>query len=357
MKNNIIYHSADLDGWCSGAITRMAVEKSRNLPIRMIPWDYGEPIPELDGPVYMTDISFPPSVMKNLAESNGLVWIDHHASAIKDSEEHGYSGVDGVRKVGDSASLLAWRHFFGHDVPDVVKWVDLFDVWKKDNEFGHTWDQIMVMQYGMRYMMCDPSKLTPYIAWCENFKKMCESLFVHGTVVLDYLRKQNEIECKRAFLIGFHGLKFLALNHSGNSETFKSVATPEHDGLMMFKFSGNNYRVSLYRNELSEKSMDLDLSVIAKRLGGGGHAGACGFEVHTMDLVYKNHGYSRSQIHLHPGFLGTADFKLCLSHLHDVRPEKRELILKAIPDGWSYSNHYHFEENPDRSYYTFTKKK
>jgi len=84
---NCIYHNRDLDGYCSAAIVKkwynkMIEEKQeeeamRNKgsyaaypEIKLIGWDYGRPIPELDGkPVIMVDVSFSPEEMLKVAQN------------------------------------------------------------------------------------------------------------------------------------------------------------------------------------------------------------------------------------------------------------------------------------------------
>jgi nanoRNase/pAp phosphatase (c-di-AMP/oligoRNAs hydrolase) len=53
---------------------------------------------------------------------------------------------------------------------------------------------------------------------------------------------------------------------------------------MVFSFNGTMWNVSLYQNTLTESP---DLSVIAKKYGGGGHAGACGFMVKDINQILK----------------------------------------------------------------------
>ena len=80
----------------------------------------------------------------------------------------------------------------------------------------------------------------------------------------------------------FEGLKFLTLNTARcNSLTFAAKDVPEtgHDAICGFFWTGRTWKVSLYR---ARHRMDLDLSNIAVKYGGGGHKGACGFEAKTL---------------------------------------------------------------------------
>lgn len=287
MKNKIIYHRADLDGWCSGAIALHYV-RSQGDDAQMIGWDYGDPCP-IDGDedfIIMTDISLPVEDMKRLYQMDcEKMWIDHHKSAIQDAQDHGYRFA-GSQKVGDSASLLAWKYFFpGLSVPSIVDYIDRYDVWKRDE----TWGKILAMQYGLRSTMRDPS--LDFKGWQDMFfgvGVIMNEIFKIGSSILDYTQNLYERQAKAAFTVEFEGLKFCALNScNGGSTTVDPAATEEHDALMVFRFDQAKWRVSLYKNEKSPK--EIDLSLIAKKWGGGGHAGACGFEVDDINKIIKQH--------------------------------------------------------------------
>jgi len=83
------YHSADLDGHCSGAIV-----KHFNPECEMFPINYGQTFPwekiQEDEWIYMVDFSLQPfEDMVKLNQSCNLVWIDHHATAIEDRRKSG----------------------------------------------------------------------------------------------------------------------------------------------------------------------------------------------------------------------------------------------------------------------------
>lgn len=94
-----IYHSRDLDGWMSAAIVKLWHHKTEPInpvtgmiePLKLIGWDYGNPIPSnlKDNMLVMADISFPQPEMFMLWRTykENFIWIDHHASAIRDNTE------------------------------------------------------------------------------------------------------------------------------------------------------------------------------------------------------------------------------------------------------------------------------
>src|SRR6478609_317088 len=113
---------------------------------------------------------------------------------------------------------------------------------------------------------------------------MGDAILKAGIVIHRYVEKSNEIVSKRAFDLDFNGFKFCAINQGEvNSEIVKSVARKDHDGILAFKYDDGKWRVSMYQNEKSDRK--IDLSVIARSYGGGGHAGACGFEINDIQQV------------------------------------------------------------------------
>lgn len=290
MQNVIIYHKADLDGFCSAAIARLHFNAKRE-DVVMVGHDYHLPSPmsmiKEDDAVVMVDISLKSDQMLLLA-LYGAVWIDHHKTAIADAEKDGYmQHMKGSRKVGDSASLLAWKYFFPNKrVPDVVYWVDRYDVWKK----GADWKEVLEVQYGMRATLGDPLIESEYHKWLALLQGASNMGQIHetGVTITNFSRKENEVRCSRAFDIHYDGLRIAAVNaFPGGSTVLESYAVKDHDALMVFGFNGKDWSISLYHNDKSLNKPDL--SVIAKRFCGGGHAGACGFTIKNIDEFVNLH--------------------------------------------------------------------
>lgn len=290
-KQNIIYHSKDCDGHCSAAIVKKyLLEQGYNdIEINMIPWDYGDPSPiQVDGDIYIVDLSLPENDMIALRSNIGdVTWIDHHKSAIQDSIGK-WDWFEGIRRIGDSAAKLCWEYFYPDaELPSLVYYVDRYDVWKKDDGSIINWEQVMQMQWGIRSNLKDPSDLSYYLDWEDMLDSnvgIHQDIIIDGITTYNFIKDQNKIKAKRAFDLSFEGLKFCALNEGGNSEVVASVVTKDHDAIMMFRYDGIKWNVSMYGNELSDNQVDL--SVIAKKFGGGGHAKACGFSLASSDKLF-----------------------------------------------------------------------
>jgi len=284
-----IYHSRDLDGYCSGAIV-----KKRYPDAIMIGYDYGKPFPWdaiPDGePVIMVDVSLPMADMERLGLlSKNLVWIDHHASAIHDYEIYSQQGegfLTAVLKDGFAACENAWGYLYPNsEMPVAVRLLGKYDTWRNGDK--NEWnDVILPFQFGMRLNVSSaeqfPQDLLAHIPYVNN--ELIPKILTRGHLILDYQRQQNSLAMKAAFEIQFAGYRVLACNGAGfNSEAFASRwDEAKHDLMMPFRYNGSQWIFSLYT------SKEIDCSELAKSMGGGGHKKAAGFQMdHLPDFILR----------------------------------------------------------------------
>ena len=151
MKTVCIYHSIDLDGWMSAAIVKhwFMCNNSKTEVVEygevrdekpdydientliMLGYNYGEPIPDLSeyDKVIMVDVSFSKEELLRINTPNDrLIWIDHHASALKefyesfDTIEATNKFFKGLRSSKFAACELTWKYFFPYEeMPEIVK--------------------------------------------------------------------------------------------------------------------------------------------------------------------------------------------------------------------------------------------
>lgn len=286
----IIFHSRDLDGFSSGAIGKRYYPNAT-----LIPWDYGEPIPEIpEGEsLIVVDVSFPMEQMEKYAQGRKMLWVDHHASSIKEYEEYfeGESSFDAYIKIGKAACELMWEYLYPkEEMPLAIQLLGSYDVWRNENK--EYWDKLIVpFQYGMR-LKCNSVDTFPMILFgtddqsnpTEESVEFARVTFQEGKLVLAYQKTMNQNACKCAFEATIKGYRAICLNVGGaNSQVFDSVWDPEKYDLMVpFIWTGKFWKASLYTTKT-----DIDCSVIAKSLGGGGHKQAAGFEIDDIFVILK----------------------------------------------------------------------
>lgn len=286
------YHSADLDGFASGAI----VYRLYNRNIDMYPINYHHEFPMdlvVDREVVMVDFSVGMSLMKEIKEkASKFIWIDHHETAIDAAQEAAFT-TDGLRRVGEAGCELTWQFFHSFAVPLWVTLLGRYDVWDQKNAVLSWEDQILPFQYGVRNH--DPGPMDtfwdqfflgddpyPHVASCG-----VHALSTEGSIILGYQRKQDETYVKtRAFEATFltpsEGYRAIACNVArANSDFFRAVYDPEkHDIMISFGMTQSG----AWSISLRSAKPEVHCGQIAQCFGGGGHAGAAGFT--SVDLSF-----------------------------------------------------------------------
>ncbi len=281
----IIHHDADYDGILSEAVCRHFLSPSGE--VTSIGWDYGKPIPcftsEDYGQVFMVDIS-----IKELMDTPNLVWVDHHKTAMDQFDPN----IPGYRIDGVAACRLCWQwfirkdydhelpykeHYFAREVvePLLIRLAGEHDIW------DHRDERAIILQSGLREL--EPDEMDALIN--EEFTTDCHALLDECLSIGVRAKKSRDRACATTITkIGhdvlWNGLTFLCCNGLSGSQAFAAGIRPHHQALMGWRYDGQTKKatVSLYHAPGHE---DLDLSVIAKQNGGGGHKAACGFQ---MDL-------------------------------------------------------------------------
>ena len=282
----VIHHSADFDG----IFCREIVRRDLGSSAEYIGWDYGmpEPVVPPEAILYLLDISVP-----GLMDHPNLTWIDHHKSAMERYGKRDGSQIDGV-----AACRIAWQWFFGPAEfgpeqmpaksdfverrvrePWAVRLAGEYDIWDRRDPDAE------LFQHGLK-----AQELTPAI-WYHllSFDGMIGAvgLLLERGRAVQYAKTQEnaDVITNYGFDVDFEGLRFLACNHPRfNSFLFTAGLQPHHEALLGFKWDGKlgKWRVSLYHAPGHEHH---DLSQIAVKFGGGGHRGACGFELTKLPFL------------------------------------------------------------------------
>lgn len=289
----VLHHSADNDGLACRAVAHKALGDTADL----LGWDYGQPLPDLSpySTVYMLDISLPIEVMRENAGK--IILIDHHASLLaavapfKDSFK-GYYCIDGV-----AACRLAWQYLIAssalidaHDKslpikedytsipsrvsePYAIELLGRFDIWDKRLK------EVDLFQLGIQ------AESSPN--WALLFDRGFDgsayigTLLANGRTIQRYTDTINaQISTERGFDLQWEGFYWRCLNTARcNSLTFTAALRPEHDGCLAYHWNGKHWKFSLYG---VPHKPTLNLSVVSKKYGGGGHAQASGFQLDEL---------------------------------------------------------------------------
>jgi oligoribonuclease NrnB/cAMP/cGMP phosphodiesterase (DHH superfamily) len=298
------FHSADLDGMCSAAIVKYKYPEAELIGI-----NYGQPFPfdklvenEI---VVMVDFSLQPFTdMVKLAQKIGmdkLTWIDHHISALKDADECVFDRVEpmndnpgfsitfnnicpGKRQDGKAGCELTWDYFYPDDeMPAAVKFLGRYDVWDLAGSC------VLPFQFGMRLNDTWPNNQEMWQKFLKPEDDESTMLVLDtiksGETILKYQKQESEKYCKScAFELEFEGFKAIAVNRLlTNSQLFESVWDKEkYDIMITFGLRKNGtWTFSFYTDKAG-----VDVSVLAKKLGGGGHVQASGCSFGELPIEF-----------------------------------------------------------------------
>jgi oligoribonuclease NrnB/cAMP/cGMP phosphodiesterase (DHH superfamily) len=289
MKRICFYHSADLDGHCSGAIVR----RSFGRDVELIGIDYDHEFPwekiDLETRVWMVDFSLEPieDMVRLENECAELYWVDHHKTAIEEAARVEFT-CPGLRVIGRAGCELTWEVLRpGEHTPEAVTLLGRYDVWDLDYS-----KDVLPFQYGMRlYGETRPETDFGEALWfgllgVDAVKNPVQRIIHDGRMCLGYERSTN-VKLMRtcSFEVELDGLRVVAANvPMGSSQKFESVWDAEkHDAMCAFYRKGRGkWVVSLY----SDKE-DVDVSAVCLARGGGGHKGAAGFSCEELPRVLR----------------------------------------------------------------------
>lgn len=280
------YHSADFDGICSAAIL-----KKKFPHIELYGIDYNDSIPweiiKKHDDIIMCDFSFNPfEKMKKIYDKvkGHFVWIDHHKSAISEYEQANIS-ISGLLDSNYAACELVWKYFYpDYNIPYAIKLLGRYDVWDFNDE------NTFPFQYGMRMESSSPDDyIWKILLSTKNAKEIdnkINEIIKNGNLVIQY-QEMNDYKFLKShsFVFKFKGYNCLACNTTySNSQFFKHYkdvySNEDIDIFMPFSIKDDlKWKISMFSNK-----DDIDVSLIAKEMGGGGHKNAAGF-IYTDDIV------------------------------------------------------------------------
>lgn len=294
MKILCLYHT-DLDGAGSAAIVGLYHSNDK---IKFKMYNYGWPLSPGDfkgyQKIYAVDISFHQD-NPWVYDIENLIWIDHHKTALDyESKNPKLQNIPGLRAIGKGACELTWEYFYpGFECPELIKYFSTYDVWDKTRL---DWKTVEEVELGAKFVLgVRPVEILRFLV--EN--RSPQELQIKGQTILEYIEKSGKGKLLGGgfYIPNFNGYRVMSLNTSDfSSLSFHSLYDPKViDVMMPFQIvpvedkPGEMYvRVSFYT-----ENPNIDVSVIAKQYGGGGHRGAsgCQISIETLSMILSS-GYS-----------------------------------------------------------------
>ncbi len=268
----VFYHRNCSDGF--GAAWAAWRRFSGHRPLSFAPYNYGDPLPEIPAghDVFILDLSFDPEFLSRLrSKAHHLVLLDHHKSAMEKIAPLYPGDPDIVFDMSRSGAMIAWQRFFpGEPVPNLIRYVEDRDLWR--------WNLPLSLEV--------TTAMASYAFDFEVWDRLCRTLG-YGSV-----SEENPLAVEGRSILRYQSMLLkTAIRETGVWGRFSSgeraffvnspVLTSEIGGAMksdtpfvVIWSIRKDGRVS-YSLRASEGGPDL--SKIASRYGGGGHAKAAGF--------------------------------------------------------------------------------
>jgi hypothetical protein len=282
-KPLVIYHANCWDGFCAAWVARMALGE-----IEAVPAHYGTPPPDVTGrEVYVLDFSYPFETMADMASaSSAFTVLDHHQTAeraIADLEAMFIThNMAGRARFGQdkSGARMAWEFFAqiggwqGMASPWLVDYTEDRDLWRHALPESENINAAL-RSYPLDFALWDEFHDT--VGQREMFKR-------EGAAIRRCERQIVQAHVRNARIESF-GLLV------GAPVTVDHLHVPVVNATTLFSeiagelAKGHPFAACYFDRADRKRQWSLrsapdgvDVSEIAKALGGGGHKHAAGFE-------------------------------------------------------------------------------
>lgn len=295
-----VYHSVDLDGECSAAIM-----KHFHPSIELIPYNYDQKFPweriTSKDTVFFCDVVIQPyeDMLKMFKLiGNNLYIIDHHKSFMESPTLILLNTLIPDNLCIDpslAACELTWQFLCSYcqmslPMPIVVELLGKYDSWRHESD----WESVVLpFQYGMRIRNTnplDPENVLNSLLTTTHFNNVIISTVEKGKTILAYETKTNcRVASSGAFDYEIEGFKCLCVNGTTKNSHLLSSKWDEdkYDFMVVFCLTRElKWSVSFYTTR-----KDRDASMLAAKFGGGGHRGAAGATVASLEDVW--HGMDK----------------------------------------------------------------
>lgn len=267
-KNIVLYHKNCPDGSTSAAI----FYKKFGSEAIYIPCAHGDGLPieivdckdKAETNVYIVDFSFDLEIMQAIKNDfKSLVVLDHHQSS-KDA----VLSVGGVFDNDKSGASLTYNYLYDDDLPLFIKIIEIVDLHKDINR---------ELEDIGAYINSRDYSLETYVELLDTFDTKVEEYTKEGKAINRYVSILEDMLTTTFDIVEFEGHRMPAVNMAFDINTKSRILAKLYEILppvaMSYRLKGNKWGISLRSNGT------VDVSVIAAKYGGGGHAGAAGLAI------------------------------------------------------------------------------
>jgi uncharacterized protein len=284
MTTYVLFHAKKVNPFvpCIDGLYAAHAAKQAMPSAKLVPAMYGvDNVPKLnlveDDLIYLIDLTYPAFVLEGWANAGAMVAVlDHHKSAMQDLSGLSaqiYSEFDMSR----SGAVMAWQHFFpSKPVPEVFQYVQDRDIWTKQLPDCDTVHLGMLETFdGKTLGQC--IKLIPTLT-IDYLKEVGAKVKTEVDAAVEYAVKHHKTRIAAGHVVPFFRCKtkrdFQAYSDIGHVLARLKLKTwvfgkPTKPAPFAVIQTGGGWA-------LRSSAEGLDVSEIAKQIGGGGHKAASG---------------------------------------------------------------------------------
>lgn len=252
----VLYHANCWDGFAAAWAFHRVHPDAEFQPVQ-----YGQRPPDVAGrEVYILDFSYPREVLLEMHQAaKSLLVLDHHKTA-----EAELAGLDFCEfDLNRSGGRLAWERFIDRQPPWLITYTEDRDLWRWALRCSRE------INAALRTLPLD------FASWDDlhTDPDAAERLATEGAAILRAEQVLIRAHVAQAAELEIDGHQVRCVNATVlASEIAGELAKDRPFGVVWFE-GDNNERVY----QLRSQEGGVDVSTIAKRHGGGGHARAAGF--------------------------------------------------------------------------------
>jgi len=277
----VLYHANCADGFCSAYILWTLFPGATFTPCH-----YGQPLILRDfkvtDTILMVDFSYKRDQLIKIANKVKKVIIyDHHKTAMEDLEAGLPHNVSVTFDMGRAGCEITWEEMRKNTAyPNLIKYVADRDLWR--------WELPKSKEVSA-YIASVPFDFNTWLMLEKDLQEYMPLIVAKGEAILAFQNKQIEASVAAAsdaqlIVPGMGTFVIPAVNTTVNfSEVAGKLAEGRSFAVCWFMRKDGKFQYSLRSSEEG-----LDVSEIAKALGGGGHPRAAGFQ--SDELRIFNHG-------------------------------------------------------------------